>query len=78
MSFMAGMMSPDFKVLIEGAVPYINYINPVALITDSFFKLLYFNDFRMISTYLIALAGWSVVCLAVATFILRREKHDSI
>ena len=77
-SFMAGMMGPDFKVLFEEMVPFINYFNPVALITDSFFKLIYFNDFTMIIPYLAALVGWSVLCLALASIVLRRQQHDHI
>ena len=76
--FMAGMMSPQLKAIIENVVPFINYINPVALITDSFLKLLYFDDFLMIVPYLIALLVWTIVCLVVTSVMLRRERYDSI
>ena len=54
--FLAGMMGPQIKVAVENAVPYINFVNPVALMTDSFQKLFFFEDFSMIVPYLLALA----------------------
>jgi len=76
--FLAGMMGHQIKVAVENSVPYINYINPVALMTDSFQKLLFFEDFTMIIPYLVALLVWTVVCIVAASAILRRERYDSI
>ena len=76
--FMAGMMGPQMKAMIENAVPGINFVNPVALITDSFQKLFYFEDFTLIIPYLVALLVWTVVCLVGTALILRRSRYDSI
>jgi len=76
--FLAGMMGPQIKVAVENAVPYINFVNPVALMTDSFQKLFFFEDFSMIVPYLLALLGWTVVCIVGTIVILRRERYDSI
>ena len=77
-SFLAGMMIPEIKIIIETALPIAKYLNPVALITDSFYTMFYFDDFSMIIPYLLALLVWTVACLSFAIIYLRRERYDSI
>ncbi|MDF9867066.1 ABC-2 type transport system permease protein [Bacilli bacterium PM5-3] len=77
-SFLAGMMSKDIKVMVEQALPIIKYFNPVALITDSFYTIYYYDDFTMIYPYLAVISIMCVACLAVSIILLRRTQYDSI
>lgn len=44
MSFMAGMMVSDIKMLIQRNIPILNKINPVAIITDALYSIYYYSD----------------------------------
>ncbi|WP_311488278.1 ABC transporter permease [uncultured Helcococcus sp.] len=44
MSFMAGMMVSDIKMIIQRNIPILNKINPVAIITDALYSMYYYND----------------------------------
>lgn len=77
-SFLAGMMFVDMKYLINQRVPILAYINPVALISDAFYALYYYDGYdRYIlnMTILIAFIG----VLWIGTYlILRRRKYASL
>ena len=44
MSFMAGMMVSDIKMIIQRNIPILNKINPVAIITDALYSMYYYSD----------------------------------
>lgn len=78
MSFLAGMMSINIKFAVERAIPFIRYINPIALITDSYYRLYYFDSVSVIKTNLIALGVMIIVILGLNLIFLRREGYDTI
>ncbi len=76
--FLGGLMVGNMKDIIERTVPFINRINPAALIADSFYSLsIYDNlDRYMVNTGILVIM---TVVLALLSFCLvRRERYDSI
>ncbi|HEX2926669.1 MAG TPA: ABC transporter permease [Ruminiclostridium sp.] len=77
-SFLAGMMVPDIKYIIQKNVPLLSYINPVALITDAFYALYYFDSHNRFFLN-IGLLGCLTVLFGTMTFlVIRRHKYESI
>lgn len=77
-SFLAGMMNVETKNLIDRHAPFINRINPAALISDALYCL---NVYDAPKRYAQDLAILSVLCvlLAAGTFlIIRRKRYGSI
>lgn len=78
MSFCAGLMEPTVKNVIDKNVPFINRINPAALISDALYCL---NVYDAPGRYVQDMAVLGAICvvLAGAAFlIVRRERYDSI
>lgn len=73
-SFLAGMMVPEVKVLLEEYAPLVNRINPVALITDGIYSLYYYDSLARFYTnikYLALITG----ILILLTYIFTRGKQ---
>jgi ABC-2 type transport system permease protein len=77
-SAMAGMMSTSVKYYIEVHVPYINWINPVALITDSFTSLYYYGDMSRAWDNIVILAVLFVLLMTFSVIKLRRQQYESL
>ena len=75
---LAGMFSPDIKILVDSNLPMLRYANPLNLVVDSLLTYANFSDFSMISSYLIALFVWGVALLVICINYLRRESYESI
>ncbi len=78
MCFLSGMMFYGMRTVIERNVPFLNRINPAALIVDSFYSLdTYGAGGRyMMDTVLLLVIG-SLLCLG-SVLILRRKQYASI
>lgn len=76
--FLSGMMSVDVKFHIERAAPWIRYVNPVNLITDSLYALYYFESVNRYLINVTLLGIWSLVFAGLSYFILRRQRYASI
>ena len=77
-SFLAGMMNVETKNLIDRHAPFINRINPAALISDALYCL---NLYDAPKRYTQDIAILSALCvlLAAGTFlIVRRKRYGSI
>lgn len=73
----AGMFGGQ-KGLFDAAMPVINKISPVGMITDGYYSLLYYDDparFTMNVVSLLIVAG---VFFALSIRSLRRQRYDSI
>ncbi len=76
--FLGGLMVGNMKDMIDKTLPFINKINPAALIADSFYSLsIYDNlDRYMLNTAILVVM---TVVLAILSFCLvRRERYASI
>lgn len=77
-SFLAGLMNGDMKDIVEKTVPFINRINPAALISDAFYCINVYADTARYYRNLITLAVMCVVLVLASFFMVRRERYDSI
>lgn len=78
MSFLSGMMSPDIKVLIDQKAPVLSKLNPIAIITNSLYKINLLENTRNLTQGMILLSVYSLILLGVSYLFLRRSQYDSI
>nr|WP_294652300.1 ABC transporter permease [uncultured Blautia sp.] len=77
-SFLAGLMNSNMKDIVEKHAPFINRINPAALISDAFYCINVYDDTARYHRSLITLAAMSLVLVIVSFLLIRRERYDSI
>lgn len=77
-SFLAGLNSADMKYLVERNAPFVNRINPAAVITDAFYCINVYDDPVRFTRSLVTLSGMCVVLTLVSFLLIRRERYDSI
>lgn len=77
-SFLAGMMFAQMKYIIHNSFPILSYINPVSLITDSFYSLYYFETLNRWSLNIVILIIMSFVFSFGTYLVLRRRKYASL
>ncbi len=78
MSFLSGMMNDKMKYIISTKAPIISYINPVNLITDSFYSLYYYSTYKQFFINIALLCGFSVIFSTITYLVLRRQKYASL
>lgn len=78
MSFLAGMMVSQIKVLIQRYAPIVNKLNPVALITDGIYSLYYYDSASRLFTNMAWLALVTVILLGVTMVMTKGKKYDSL
>lgn len=77
-SFLAGMMIVNMKDIVSHRAPFLNYINPCALLTDSFYALYMYDTHTRFFLNMGILWAFSIVLLSVSVLKLRRQKYASI
>lgn len=77
-SFLAGMMYAQMKYFVYDKAPILAYLNPVNLITDSFYSLYYFTDMGRYFLNLAILMVMTVLFGLGTYFVLRRRRYASI
>lgn len=78
LSFLAGMMVSDIKIIIQRNIPILNKINPIANITDAMYSLYYYKGLeRYVSDviWLMLVTGGLLVFVVIFT---RGKKYDTI
>ena len=76
--FFAGMMGITMKNIIDKNAPFINRINPVAMITDGLYALYYYDSGERYLINVISLAVFSAVMMLISVSGLRRQRYDSL
>lgn len=79
--FLAGMMSgyaSNIKYIIGKNVPFLAYINPVALVTDAFYALYYYDTHTRFFINIGLLCGFTVLFSLFTYLIIRRQKYASL
>ena len=76
--FLSGMMGITMKYMVDKNVPIINKINPVAMITDGFYSLYYYDTFDRYFFNVASLLIFSLIMIGISFISLRRQKYDSI
>lgn len=77
-SFMAGMMSNTIKYMINQHAWILNRLNPVNLITESYYKLYYYRDLDKYYENMILLLGMIIFFLVGTVLALRYQEHNSV
>lgn len=77
-SFLSGLMNAEMKYMVDQHMPFINRINPAALISDAFYCINVYDDQARYRSNLVTLSVMCVVLIAVSFCMIRRERYDSI
>ncbi len=78
MSFLAGMMVPEIKIVIAEKLPIINKINPVAVVTDAVYSLYYYDSMVRFNKDIINLLIITVVFVVASLFFMRGKEYESL
>lgn len=76
--YLAGMMGISMKNIVDKGAPFINKINPAAIITDGFYALYYYETFERFWFDIVSLLIISAVLVLLSFGSLRRQRYDSI
>lgn len=77
-SFLAGMMVPDIKYLISKHIPILGQINPVNLVSESLYKLYYYENIDSFYINLVCLAVLTVIFVLLSFMYERRAQYVSV
>ncbi|MDF2803666.1 MAG: hypothetical protein K0S61_3569 [Anaerocolumna sp.] len=78
LSFLSGLMINSMKDIVEHTVPFVNRINPAALLTDCLYSLnMYSNHTRYIEN-IATMGGIAALFLFGSFMLLRRNRYASI
>lgn len=77
-SFLAGMMVPEVKVLIEENAPIVNRINPVALVTDGIYSLYYYDSLIRFYENIKYLSIVTVILIILTYYFTRGKQYASL
>lgn len=76
MNFLAGLMVTNIKNVVENNAPFINRVNPAAVISDSFYALSVFGDMGMYLRCIITLLITGTLFGIISVVALKRYKID--
>lgn len=75
---LSGMMFIDIKYMVAKNAPFLAYINPLNLVSDSFYSLYYFDNFNRYYRNMAILGIITVILGAVSYIGLRRKTYESV
>lgn len=76
--FLSGLMVSNMKLVIEEKIPFINRINPAALISDMFYYMNIDSDYGKYTEKLISIIIVSVLFTVLTLITTRRKKYASL
>lgn len=77
-SMLSGMMFAGMKYLVAANAPLLKYINPVNLITDAYYALYFFDDYRRYGVNMMGLAAFAVAFSLGTYWVIRGRKYASL
>lgn len=77
-SIISGLFYPKINYYIIKEIPIIHYLNPASLITNTFYNLLYKEDYLKVYINLSILLSWGILFGFIALSSLRRRNYASI
>ena len=77
-SFLAGLMNGEMKYVVERNAPFLNRINPAAIISDAFYCINVYDDTARFLRGMVTLAVMCVALVLASFLMIRRERYDSI
>lgn len=78
MSFLAGMMVPEMKIIIAERLPLLGKINPVTLITDAVYSLYYYDSSQRFMENILYLSLITLVLGALSLYFMRGKEYESL
>lgn len=76
--FLAGMMGPAIKYLVDTNLPLLNKINPANMIVDGLYSLNIYDDFSRYNSNIISLVCFSFLCILLSITVLKKQKFKSL
>lgn len=76
--FFSGLMSNTMKGTVAEHCPIFNEINPAAVISDSFYCLNLYDDYRRFTVKIISMAIYTVLFTLGGYVLTRRRKYASL
>lgn len=76
--FLSGLMVADMKAIIAENIPWLNSINPAAVISDSFYCLNIYNDYERFTVKIITMLITSAIFVLLGFVLSRRKKYASL
>ena len=76
--FLSGLMVADMKAIIAENIPWLNSINPAAVISDSFYCLNIYDDYERFTVKIITMLIISAVFVLLGFVLSRRKKYASL
>lgn len=78
MAFLAGMMSPDIKVLMENSAPLLALLNPVNIVSTELYRINYLDITSTFGRGILILLCTAGLFLVLSQVFLRRKTYDSL
>lgn len=78
MSCCAGMMISDLKIIIAEKAPIINYLNPVAVVTDAVYSLYYYDSMTRFNENIVNLALITLLFIVASLIFMRGKEYESL
>lgn len=78
LSFLSGLMVHKVKYIVNTSAPILAYLNPVNLISDSFYSLYFYDTLDKFYMNMGLLCGFIIIFSSVTYLILRRQKYASL
>lgn len=77
-SFFSGLMISDMKYIIHKNIPVLDIINPASRVTDSYYRLYYYDNLDGFWQNIIVMLIMIVVSLSITALAIRRQRYDSV
>jgi ABC-2 type transport system permease protein len=78
MCFFSGLMVGNMKAVIAAKVPWLNMINPAAVVSDSIYCLNIYSDYRRFIVKMISMVIITLVFVVLGLILTRRKKYASL
>ena len=78
LSFLSGLYSADIKVLIDDKFPILSKLNPIAIISNSLYRINLLDNTNNLTQGILILLFYSVTLMFISFLFLRRRQYDSI
>lgn len=78
LAFLAGLMGPGVRTVVNRELPFINQLNPLAHVTDTIYRVNLMDNFDSYWTTIAFLISITVVSFFITLIALRRKQYDHI
>ncbi len=75
---LAGMMSSQIKILVSMYAPFVNYVNPISIITEALNASQIYNDDPQFYLMIGLMVIYTIILVTISIFSYRRQKYESI